>query len=342
VQCVVSSPPYWALRDYKLEPQICGAPWQRVVEKGLTAHDGTSETPYDQKVSTAGRLAKLRQAARERGEEYTSAKTTLGFAPTCKCVVISCISCGFVLDYGHEQTTSKTKQHLSGVRGGVPSVENHPEVLQPQMCGHEQPTQLSETENVQSVRENIQTQKPSESVLRQILFNEVDSTTQEEQQGMVQEHQGVHTNLQTSPPQCVKGGVCDATSAYNGGILDETIIGVGSGSPQERNQGRQPAGKLAANGEKKTRLKKQREMGCGVPPMQPSFSDEGECPRCKGRLKVETPRTKSCVVLDPFAGSGTVLRVAEQLGLESIGIDLNPSYKNIASKRTTITRGLCL
>lgn len=40
-----------------------------------------------------------------------------------------------------------------------------------------------------------------------------------------------------------------------------------------------------------------------------------------------------CVVLDPFAGSGTTLYVAEQLGRDSIGIELNPEYLDIAEKR---------
>jgi len=62
----------------------CGAPWERVVEKGLTAHDGETASAYKQG-STANRLAMLRQAARERGEEYTSAKRTTGWRPTCEC-----------------------------------------------------------------------------------------------------------------------------------------------------------------------------------------------------------------------------------------------------------------
>ncbi len=40
-----------------------------------------------------------------------------------------------------------------------------------------------------------------------------------------------------------------------------------------------------------------------------------------------------CVVLDPFAGSGTTLAVAETLGRGSIGIELNSEYIKIAKKR---------
>ena len=39
------------------------------------------------------------------------------------------------------------------------------------------------------------------------------------------------------------------------------------------------------------------------------------------------------VVLDPFAGSGTTLAVAQRLGRKSIGIDLSEDYLKLASKR---------
>lgn len=42
---------------------------------------------------------------------------------------------------------------------------------------------------------------------------------------------------------------------------------------------------------------------------------------------------RPCVVLDPFAGSGTTLLVAERLGRDSIGIELNPEYVAIAERR---------
>ena len=38
-------------------------------------------------------------------------------------------------------------------------------------------------------------------------------------------------------------------------------------------------------------------------------------------------------VLDPFVGSGTVLKIARDLRLNGIGIDLNEKYLNYARKR---------
>ena len=40
-----------------------------------------------------------------------------------------------------------------------------------------------------------------------------------------------------------------------------------------------------------------------------------------------------CIVLDPFAGSGTTLWVAERFGRDSIGIEINPKYCELVKKR---------
>lgn len=60
----------------------CGAPWERIVEKGFTAHDGETASQYETG-TTANRLAKLRQAARKNGGEYTNSAATTGWRPTC-------------------------------------------------------------------------------------------------------------------------------------------------------------------------------------------------------------------------------------------------------------------
>ena len=62
----------------------CGAPWVRIVEKSEASHEAESATKYDGN-STAGRLAKLRQAARAKGSEYQQGNRTLGWKPSCDC-----------------------------------------------------------------------------------------------------------------------------------------------------------------------------------------------------------------------------------------------------------------
>ncbi len=64
----------------------CGAPWERILSKGFTSHDGESKTAYtNEEGHNANQLAKLRQAARASGGEYQNTKETLGWQPTCKC-----------------------------------------------------------------------------------------------------------------------------------------------------------------------------------------------------------------------------------------------------------------
>jgi len=47
-----------------------------------------------------------------------------------------------------------------------------------------------------------------------------------------------------------------------------------------------------------------------------------------------------CTVLDPFAGSGTVGKVAIELGLSPILIELNPEYVEMIKKRTETQVGM--
>jgi hypothetical protein len=44
-----------------------------------------------------------------------------------------------------------------------------------------------------------------------------------------------------------------------------------------------------------------------------------------------------CRVLDPFAGSGTTVAVAERLGRVGIGVELKPAYLRLAQMRTRQT-----
>mgnify|MGYP001598348517 CR=1 FL=1 len=48
------------------------------------------------------------------------------------------------------------------------------------------------------------------------------------------------------------------------------------------------------------------------------------------------------VILDPFYGSGTTLKVATDLGREAVGLDISRDYHRLAKKRTITTIGLAL
>lgn len=54
----------------------------------------------------------------------------------------------------------------------------------------------------------------------------------------------------------------------------------------------------------------------------------------------DVAETVPCVVLDPFGGSGTVAKVARDLGRSSVMIELNPDYVNIMKKRLRIREQL--
>ena len=62
----------------------CGAPWVRIVEKSGSPHESKSKNLYDPNMKR-GRVAQLRQAAKERGEEYQQPVKTVGWSPTCSC-----------------------------------------------------------------------------------------------------------------------------------------------------------------------------------------------------------------------------------------------------------------
>lgn len=62
----------------------CGKAWIRMVEKDNPPTDGHTESAYPEG-TTANRLAMKRQAARERGEEFTNRTTTIGWQPQCDC-----------------------------------------------------------------------------------------------------------------------------------------------------------------------------------------------------------------------------------------------------------------
>ena len=50
-------------------------------------------------------------------------------------------------------------------------------------------------------------------------------------------------------------------------------------------------------------------------------------------VKIFVPRTENCILLDPFAGSGTILVAAKEFKINYIGIEIVPDYVEIIKKR---------
>jgi DNA modification methylase len=57
---------------------------------------------------------------------------------------------------------------------------------------------------------------------------------------------------------------------------------------------------------------------------------------CAKPIRASTP--PEGVVLDPFAGTGTTLKAADDLGRRWIGVDINPEYVEMADERMGVTK----
>ena len=69
-----------------------------------------------------------------------------------------------------------------------------------------------------------------------------------------------------------------------------------------------------------------------IPGHQRETTTKGFQPTCE----CDTGDPIPCTVLDPFAGSGTTLKVARDLGRSAIGIDISAEYKKLAVERARL------
>lgn len=122
------------------------------------------------------------------------------------------------------------------------------------------------------------------------------------------------------PPALVEPMVLSSTSAYG--------ACVACGTPWERQTEREPM--VIHHGPKAGGYGSRTTDGLSGTMLAPARTETvgwGKACRCA------TDEVKPCVVLDPFAGSGTTGRVATKHGRDCILIDLNPAYQALQDDR---------
>lgn len=106
-----------------------------------------------------------------------------------------------------------------------------------------------------------------------------------------------------------------------------------SGPPQEWRSNGQPAGEPGVDVEARTRpSSKGADRRSRLSALRQGDRPLTACPGCGADLAAKGSRRPG-VCLDPFGGTGTVARVAEDLGRHWILIELNPEYAAMAERR---------
>jgi DNA modification methylase len=241
----------------------------------------------------------------------------------------------------HENETVITQQstiqtELQCVRDVLRGTQ--PNGLQPEVpCGRAGNETTPKAQGLPSVRQAV-LEEGREPILQSSVRGELESGPRAESdlslegeassqlQGRENIELGVHINLLAGSPI----GSGEAKEVRSGaspcdGIQPRALSGAGGiGASQERNQERQPNRESGANdGE----------------------SAQGECDLPSLRQEVLHSLSPCCgaplvpaTILDPFAGSGTSLFVAEELGRDWIGIDISREYEGLIRKRLKTAR----
>jgi DNA modification methylase len=116
-----------------------------------------------------------------------------------------------------------------------------------------------------------------------------------------------------SPP-----GICVACGKGRRPVVDVEYEQIGSSTSGQKRDAREPFGRLNGTG-----------MFGGKPVSRKNVSVTGYACACD----VPAAPTRPAVVLDPFAGTGTVPMVARALGRLGVGLDLSRSYCRLAQWR---------
>ena len=307
----------------------CGAPWAR--ERG-------DAVPIEGRGAGNGFKREARLSYTDgngpRGDDTIwtpKAYPTTGWAPSCQCKTLRCLSCAFVLDTTHENRKASTKHRVSELRSDVQAVDQRSEVLQPVVLRDGKPDAAGS--DLLAVREGLSPAHYAQPVLFEALCSEMDRKEPIHNKGVDDHHQRLQANSQARPSEGERGWLRDGASVGDGKVVGPLPDGRGGSSPQEREQERQSVGQSGVDAEAPTRQRQETAVLRDMPALPTDVPDTRPCPHCGSRTAWTTPNTVPAVVLDCFIGSGTTALVADRLQRDAIGIDLNTSYAEMAVER---------
>jgi len=304
---------------------ICGAAWARVVDNRYIKLQETNNT-----TRTDGIVNRYDHAKWPRMAFDTK---TLGFRSTCKCGGWACATCGYVTvsQYGNNTTNEKV-EIMPSMQEKLPVDSNEKaHLLQSKMLlpvREETPGP-----SMRIMREGISATEPQGQVLQQILLKSLDSATPNFMEGMDENIEGLRGDIPTDASCGLKRRICDGTSPCRGEAAGEISGEERSGSPPESHQRRQSRRKSNSRNPPKPQSVAQGESHCDMPALPQKVSADRTCPRCSGKLILRPLAPAPSVILDCFSGAGTTGLVAARLGMNYIGIELNPKYNEIARRR---------
>ena len=273
----------------------CLTPWRRVLADGLTAHDGTTATAYAEG-TTSNRLAKLRQAARERGEEYSSERETVGWEPGCECEPDS-----YPKTAERPEHDAQRRLHANLKAARANGATHSQEFQPPETVGWEPDCVCADT-----------TLEPGD-------LDIINTPTGE--------RAGDDPSLTTG-----RAGM-NRPRGENEGTSAMTRFQQRAYARQLKDSPHQEAMRAAAGSAFDHYLRTDTAGGRPIPPdlLNEWIAKEWLTPVAAPTVTPLEPIPAT--VLDPFTGSGTTLMVARQLGRASLGFELNPKYVALAHDR---------
>jgi hypothetical protein len=225
--------------------------------------------------------------------------------------------------------TADPASNLPGMLGAVSPEETEPEGLFQGVRGPD--GNDAGGEELRGVRRGVPAGQEGEPVLLEEVLRSGNGNGKAKA-GRAKKSARLRPRSGTGAPDGDGGRLPHGAPTCHGGAFGANAVADGSGSPQERGEGRQPARESGSPDQEGARLQAEvSQATCyNVSVLRGETSPFQRCPKCGGGLE---KATRPGIILDPFLGSGTTALACRREGRECVGIERDPVYFAIAEKR---------